>query len=124
MKKRVFVVGLVGLITLSGCGTTSNYEYDSYYGNDYESDAVEIDRYDLQNDVNGTYEVEACSSSGCYDLEADISSGELETIYFDNGGYIDDPEGEGWELSNLPDEAYEDAYENNYDPDEYYYDEY
>lgn len=40
--------------------------------------------------VDGTETVEACSSSSgsCYDLDADISGGAIEQIYFPNGGYL------------------------------------
>lgn len=52
-------------------------------------------KYDYWDDIkyylDGTYTIEACSSNSgnCYDLDADISSGEIETIYFSNGGYLD-----------------------------------
>ena len=38
--------------------------------------------------ISGSETLEACTDSGCYDLDADISDGYIETIYFNNGGYI------------------------------------
>lgn len=56
----------------------------------------EIQQEDENNEnsienVSGTHTVEACSSNSgnCYDLEADINSGVVDTIHFDNGGYLD-----------------------------------
>lgn len=45
---------------------------------------------EIKEYVEGTETVEACSSSSgnCYDLDADISNGELEQIYFPEGGYL------------------------------------
>ena len=41
--------------------------------------------------LNGTESVEACrtSTGRCYQLDADFSSGRLETLHFLNGGFID-----------------------------------
>lgn len=38
----------------------------------------------------GDTELEACSenSGNCYTLNADVSDGKVETIHFDNGGYL------------------------------------
>jgi hypothetical protein len=45
---------------------------------------------DIKSYANGTEEIEACyyGNGNCYSLEADISDGDIETLYFDNGGYI------------------------------------
>ena len=45
---------------------------------------------EIKEYINGTETIEACSSSSgsCYDLDADISNGEIEQIYFPNGGYL------------------------------------
>lgn len=54
--------------------------YDAVY--DYWDEIAEF--------LDGSYEVEACSSNSgnCYYLEADIDGGEIEILYFPNGGYI------------------------------------
>ncbi|MFA6257745.1 MAG: hypothetical protein WC671_01895 [Candidatus Paceibacterota bacterium] len=46
--------------------------------------------YEIKDYVNGTVMVNACSSGsgGCYDLDADISGGVIDELYFDNGGYL------------------------------------
>jgi hypothetical protein len=38
--------------------------------------------------VDGNATIEVCSDSGCYDLEAHISNGKIDEIYFPNGGYL------------------------------------
>lgn len=84
--------------------STSDYNPPSehrFYGYDEESYYEErktIDRYDAINDywdeireyVNGTETIEACSweSGNCYDLDAEISDGYIEQIYFPEGGYL------------------------------------
>lgn len=66
---------------------------------DSYEDTETLDMYDAKVDhwdeiseyLEGSYTIEACSnnSGNCYDLDADISSGEVEMIYFSNGGYLD-----------------------------------
>lgn len=82
--------------------TASQYErddgYESVRYNDVDDERHIIDRIDAISDhwdeireyLNGSETIEACSSSSgnCYDLDAEISSGEVEQIYFDNGGYL------------------------------------
>lgn len=59
------------------------------------SEPSSISRYDaisehwdeIKEYVNGTETVEACSESGCYDLDAEISNGRIESLHFPNGGY-------------------------------------
>lgn len=77
------------------------YSDSTSYNNSSVSDTTPI------QEISGTYTVEACSqnSGNCYDLEADISSGTVETIYFPNGGHIDlsaelDENGEGEDYVN------------------------
>jgi len=43
---------------------------------------------EIKEYVNGSESVEACSveSGNCYELEADISSGVIDTLHFNNGG--------------------------------------
>ncbi len=89
----------------NSAGTYGSRLYSNY--DDYDDEEYYVDKPD------GTYTVEACSSSGCYDLDADISDGTVETIYFPDGGYIYpdaeldedgsgygyDSDGEEWEIN-------------------------
>jgi len=45
---------------------------------------------EIKDYVNGTETIDACSwgSGNCYSLDADISNGQIEVIYFPNGGYL------------------------------------
>jgi hypothetical protein len=43
---------------------------------------------EIKEYADGSETVQACSESGCYDLDADISSGIIETLHFPNGGYL------------------------------------
>lgn len=45
---------------------------------------------DIKGDLSGSEEIEACSaeSGNCYNLDADISNGEIEEIHFPNGGHL------------------------------------
>jgi hypothetical protein len=127
--------------------------YDRYgVYDDYDSGPDYDTMYDLAYDnwdtvreyIDGTETVEACSDSGCYSLDADISSGYIETLYFPNGGYIYpdaeidsdgyaegyDYEGNYWEFnvdSGLIEDAidswiedYQDEYSDYQDEEEYY----
>jgi len=51
-----------------------------------------IDYYwdEIKEYVDGTETIDACSfeSGNCYSLDADIYNGQIETIYFPNGGYL------------------------------------
>lgn len=63
--------------------------FNSGYNEDsYEEHNEDINQYES---LGGTYTVEACSSNSgnCYDLDADIEGGEVERIYFPNGGHLD-----------------------------------
>ncbi|MBI5798993.1 MAG: hypothetical protein HZB10_03605 [Candidatus Yonathbacteria bacterium] len=53
-------------------------------------DAISEHWDEIKDLVDGSETVEACSSSSgsCYDLDADISSGAIEQIYFPSGGYL------------------------------------
>jgi len=44
---------------------------------------------EIKDHLSGTVSLEACSSQSgnCYDLEAEIVSGTIETLHFPNGGY-------------------------------------
>ncbi|MDP3725676.1 MAG: hypothetical protein Q8R36_00585 [bacterium] len=106
MNKGNGVVGFIILIAIIWgvyslfADKPSNYNYEEpnysnstgiFYGNRYNEDYGQYENeedYYENNRPDGTYTVEACSSSGCYDLDADISDGTVETLYFPNGGYI------------------------------------
>jgi curved DNA-binding protein CbpA len=51
-------------------------------------DAIENYWDDIKEYVDGYATIEACSDSGCYDLEAHISNGKIDSIDFPNGGYL------------------------------------
>jgi hypothetical protein len=65
---------------------------------DYESGEVydELDDYGSLSrshelPIDGTYVAEVCNdyTGSCYTLDADVSDGQVETIYFPNGGHLD-----------------------------------
>ena len=73
--------------------STSSYGGGRYeeYGVEDPPSASEVaaDHWDeVRPYVSGTETIEACSDSGCYSLDAEISGGTIETVYFPNGGYI------------------------------------
>ena len=43
---------------------------------------------EIQNYISGTENIEACSDSGCYSLDAEIQSGSIISVHFSNGGYL------------------------------------
>lgn len=55
---------------------------------EYADHDEDVDRYQY---LGGSYTVEACNirTGSCYDLDADIDSGQVERIYFPNGGHLD-----------------------------------
>ena len=96
IPKILLVVFIV--VFLSGCSSDSNLSSSGSISDSYKSSQENIiSRYDaiadywdeIQEYLDGTEEIEACSDSGCYDLEADISDGYITTLYFNNGGYLD-----------------------------------
>ncbi len=71
-------------------GSDFKYNYPSYVNSEYtKQHDEEVEEYKEKPD--GIYIVEACSqdSGSCYDLDADISDGVVERIYFLNGGHLD-----------------------------------
>ena len=52
------------------------------------SEAIENYWDEIKEYIDGYETIEACSNSGCYDLEAYILDGRVEKIYFPNGGYL------------------------------------
>lgn len=88
----IFVWGIIifivyGIISAFGSHNNTDYDYQPFYeANIYSSETnEEIEKPD------GTYTVEACNTrtGNCYDLDADISDGLVETIYFLSGGHLD-----------------------------------
>lgn len=91
---------------------------------------------EIKDYVDGTETIDACSweSGNCYSLDADISGGVIETVYFSSGGYlylsadIDesgnasdiDQNGNSWDFtidmdSSIIDDAIEEwAYDNDF----------
>ena len=68
--------------------SSSSLFSNSYDENSYEEHNEDVNRYE---NLGGTYTVEACSSNSgnCYDVDADIGDGNVERIYFLNGGHLD-----------------------------------
>lgn len=102
--KIVFSIVVIGLIgwAMAGAFNSDSNDYNlkessnnnsrilgspSYFETDFEDEYYEEEK----ERPDGTYTVEACSqnSGNCYDLDADISDGNVDTIYFPNGGYLD-----------------------------------
>lgn len=99
----VLIVGaIIGFFIRGRAGNDSGFNSDDdshlLQSNSYQEENEIIDRYDaiyehwdeIKDYVNGTETIEACSfdSGNCYDLDADISDGQVEEIYFPNGGYL------------------------------------
>ena len=97
----ILIVGAIAAFFIFGGGNdNSNYDYrnSNQFRSSYGENERTIDRYDaiydywdeIKDYVDGTETIEACSweAGNCYDLDADISSGVIETIYFINGGYL------------------------------------
>jgi hypothetical protein len=79
------------------CYSVHSRTYDRYGINDTEDSYLDYDTmYDNAYDewetvreyIDGTFVIDACSDSGCYTLDADISSGYIDTVYFPDGGYL------------------------------------
>lgn len=53
-------------------------------------EAIESYWDEIKDYVDGTETIDSCSSESgnCYGLDADISNGAVEQIYFNNGGYL------------------------------------
>lgn len=79
----------------------------SYVNNDYLTNHDE-DVVEYKEKPDGTYTVEACNQNtgNCYDLDADISDGTVERIYFSNGGHLDLDGAELDEDGNASGESY------------------
>ena len=90
----IIILVVLGFWIFGGDKSSSGSSDGEYYNSENT-----IDRYDAKSDywddiaeyLDGTYTIEACSddSGNCYSLDADIGSGEINTIYFSNGGNLD-----------------------------------
>jgi len=141
----ILVVGAIAAFFLFRDGDEKSYN-DSGYRSGRQSiisektlsrdEAIESYWDEIKDYIDGTETIDACSSNSgnCYDLDADISNGQIEEIYFSNGGYlyfsadIDesgnasdfDQNGDGWDFtidmdSSIIEEAISDwASDNGY----------
>lgn len=80
-------------ISSSPAPTTNYGRYDEYEDipshDEYYYEDLAYDHWDeVKEYMSGTETIDACSDSGCYSLDADITDGYVETLYFPNGGYI------------------------------------
>lgn len=77
----VFV--LLTLTTLTRCGDSDGYEEDDYYSEDYGFEdgtyCADVTYYNPNTGTNNTYT-----------LEVEVESNELTTIYWSNGGWLDE----------------------------------
>ena len=84
MKKLYQIVFiLLSLTTLTSCGDSSDYEEDDYYS---EEDGYEDGTFCA--DV--TYYNPNTGTKNTYTLEVEVESNELTTIYWSNGGWLDE----------------------------------
>jgi hypothetical protein len=87
----VIVAGIaaLGAYCAYGGGDTPTNDGSSETPSAINRDAALSEHWDeIKEYANGSETVQACSESGCYDLDADISSGIIETLHFANGGYL------------------------------------
>lgn len=88
-------------VYLDSYGESPSYSsFDNNYDEDsYEEHNEDVNRYE---NLDSTYTIEACSSNSgnCYDLDADIEDGNVERIYFPNGGHL------GLDGAELDDDGY------------------
>lgn len=99
----ILIIGAVAAFFIfrnndSGSSPTNTFLDTRSYGNSRANENTTLSRDEAVSEhwdeikeyVDGTETVEACSSSSgnCYDLDADISNGQIEQIYFPNGGYL------------------------------------
>ncbi|MFA6585526.1 MAG: hypothetical protein WCS97_03760 [Candidatus Paceibacterota bacterium] len=93
----VLIIGGIVHFSNNSQKKTSSFDSDSYF---YPSNSGEknIDRDEaiyghwdeIKDYINGTETIGACleESGNCYSLDADIYHGEVNQIYFENGGYL------------------------------------
>lgn len=109
-KTVAWIIGicvLVALFVFNHDSSSSSSGYDSYspptsnrfYGGDnsgssehtIDRDEAISDHWDeIKDYLSGSETINACSSESgnCYDLDANISDGQVEEIYFPNTGYL------------------------------------
>jgi len=87
--RYILILSLFPLI-LSACGSdTSNYSLEDEETNTITADEAIQNNWDSIKDyLSGSESVEACTDSGCYTLDADISNGQITQITFPNEGYL------------------------------------
>lgn len=86
-------------------------KHSNTYNEDNEQKVITYDEAisehwdEIKDYIDGTETIEACSeeSGNCYYVDADISNGIIERIYFSNGGYLDffaeiDEDGSAWDF--------------------------
>ncbi len=100
LKYKTSLVFLVLALVSAGCGNetinvnkggSSSYQASENKKTISRQEAVNEYWDEIKENVDGTETVEACSneSGSCYDLDADVSNGTIETIHFTNGGHLD-----------------------------------
>lgn len=94
----LWVVIIIGLIYYFGFYEKKHEPEEKIFSSQIDKQENEIDRDEaiqthwdeIKNYISGSETIEACSSESgnCYDLEAEISNGQVEQINFANGGYL------------------------------------
>ena len=96
----IVVSAIAAFFIFSGGNNNSDYNSGDIFqfSSSYEQEDRTIGYYDaiydywdeIKDYVNGTETIDACSygSGNCYSLDAEISNGQVEMIYFPNGGYL------------------------------------
>lgn len=96
----IFIVGVVAAIFIFSGDKKENNHPGGYLrttGTEINEgktvgrdEAIENHWDEIKDYVDNTETIDACSSESgnCYSLDADISNGAVEQIYFSNGGYL------------------------------------
>ena len=97
----ILIVGAIIAVLFIFNGNEDDPIHDDSYlfrNSGYQEEDRIIDRYDaiydywdeIKDYVAGTETIDACSSESgnCYSLDAEISNGQIEMIYFPDGGYL------------------------------------
>lgn len=101
---KFYLLMATGILVLCGAGCDSGsstprtqregvttYNQDAEEKTINRDDAISEHWDEIRDNLDGSEEIEACSSESgnCYDLDAEISSGQIEEIYFPSGGNLD-----------------------------------
>lgn len=82
-----------GLIALAVVITCTSGGYDSAEWSEEQEESYDAPLYSESHGepIDGTYSADVCNdySGACYGLDVDVSDGQVETIYFPNGGHLD-----------------------------------